>query len=214
MPRMANETALIVFARAPRPGTVKTRLVPLLGAAGAAALHARLVRRTLATARASGLQPLELHCAPDTEHPFLRACGVRYGAALVPQAAGDLGARMSRALQRALLGSRAAVLIGTDCPVLAVRHLRAAREALAAGNRAVFAPAEDGGYALIGLTQSDPRLFEDVPWGTAEVMAITRERLAGLGWRWHELETLWDIDRPEDYRRLLTTDMSGRQGAP
>ena len=76
-----------------------------------------------------------------------------------------------------------------------------AEAALAAGEDAVLIPAEDGGYALIGLTRCDNRLFENITWGGDSVLAATRERLKVLKWRWRELETLWDIDRPEDYRR-------------
>lgn len=210
MPRTGNDTALIVFARAPRPGAVKTRLAPLLGAQGAAALHARLLRHTLATARATDLHPFELHGAPDAEEPFLRFCSGRYGAALVPQTRGDLGARMHNAFERALAAAPRAIVIGADCPALTVRHLHGAREALIEGNDAVFVPAEDGGYALIGLARCDARLFENIAWGEASVMETTRERLASLAWRWHELETLWDVDRPEDYRRLVASGLLAR----
>ena len=98
----------------------------------------------------------------------------------------------------------------TDCPVLTEQHLCDASAALDAthstpaiqgGNDAVLIPAEDGGYALIGLARCDARLFDGIAWGSDTVLATTRTRLKSLGWRWHELETLWDIDRPDDYRR-------------
>ncbi|MBI2296359.1 MAG: hypothetical protein HYU76_10090, partial [Betaproteobacteria bacterium] len=89
-----SSTVVMVFAKAPRPGAVKSRLIPLLGAEGAAALHVRLVKRTLATARAAAFGRIELHCSPDTDDPFLRFCGGHYGAVLAPQAKGELGARM------------------------------------------------------------------------------------------------------------------------
>jgi glycosyltransferase A (GT-A) superfamily protein (DUF2064 family) len=95
--------------------------------------------------------------------------------------------------------------VGSDCPALTADHLRQADRVLRDGVDAVFVPCEDGGYALIGLRRVDPRLFEDVAWGGAAVMAQTRARLTGLGWRWRELETLWDVDRPEDYERLLAS---------
>jgi len=203
MPPTSPDTRLLVFAKAPRAGSVKTRLIPLLGAAGAAALHMRLIAHTLATARAAGISPLELHAAPDCDDPFLRRCARRYGAALVAQAPGDLGTRMAIALEQALLHSRSAILLGTDCAVLTARHLDAARRVLASGTDAVLAPAEDGGYALIGLARCDRRLFDGIAWGAACVMNQTRAALSELGWRWRELEMLWDVDRPEDYRRLL-----------
>ena len=198
---------MIVFAKAPQPGAVKTRLVPLLGAEGAAALHAKLVKRTLDTVRAAALKPVELHCAPDIEDPFFRFCDGQYGVILEPQASGDLGARMLCAFGKALATHARALLIGTDCPALTARHLRQADRALREGADAVCVPCEDGGYALIGLTRVDARLFEGIIWGGESVMADTRARLKQLGWTWRELETLWDVDRPEDYQRLLTSGL-------
>lgn len=191
----------IVFAKAPRAGEVKTRLIPLLGADGAAALHRQLLHRTLVTATHAGLGSVELHGTPDIEDAFFKDCARRFDTAMVPQRGHDLGARMCHAFEKALARHARVILIGTDCPVLTEQHLRDAHAALAQGNDAVLIPAEDGGYALIGLTQCDSRLFEGIAWGGDTVLAATRERLQTLGWRWRVLETLWDIDRPEDYRR-------------
>lgn len=203
MRRTDGETRLVVFARVPRPGAVKTRLIPLLGAAGAAALHQRLIEHTLATARAAAVGPTELHCAPDCDDRFVRDCASRYDVSLKTQVEGDLGARMAHALEQALERARHVLLIGTDCAVLSRDHLHEARAALAAGAEAVLVPAEDGGYALLGLSRYHPRLFAEIAWGGNSVMNQTRNRLSELEWRWQELETLWDVDRPEDYRRLL-----------
>jgi rSAM/selenodomain-associated transferase 1 len=198
---------VIVFAKAPEPGAVKTRLVPLLGADGAAALHARLVERALATARAAAIGGVELACAPDAEHPFFRYCGEHYGAALARQSGGDLGARMHEACSRALARAASVLVIGADCPALLPAHLREAQRALAEDREAVLAPAEDGGYVLIGLTRCDVRLFDGIAWGGSHVMADTRHRLAALAWNWLELDTLWDVDRPEDYERLMASGL-------
>ena len=195
------DALVIVFARAPVAGQVKTRLIPALGAEGAATLHGQLLHRTLVTATNAGLGPVELHCTPDEHDPFLRDCGRRYGVALAPQRGGDLGARLCHAFDEALARHSKVIIIGSDCPVLTEQHLRDAQAALAERNDAVLIPAEDGGYALIGLTQCDARLFEGIAWGGDTVLMATRTRLNALGWRWCELETLWDIDRPEDYRR-------------
>jgi len=207
MPAASNNTRLIVFAKAPQPGAVKTRLVPLLGETGAAALHARLIERTLATACAAGVGPVELCCASRTEDPFFEYCSDRHVIARTLQADGDLGARMLDACARTLSAARHVILIGTDCPALTASHLRQAARALAEGYDAVLIPAEDGGYTLIGLSRCDAALFHDIEWGSAKVMATTRERLRRLQWRWKELEVLWDIDRPEDYRRLLAAGL-------
>ena len=198
-----EECALIVFARAPVPGAVKTRLVPLLGAEGAAALHAKLVKHTLATARKASFGRIELHGAPGADDPFFRYCAGHYGVSVTAQAEGDLGARMLAAFQGALAGRARVLLVGSDCPAMNARCLRDAERALRDGADAVFVPCEDGGYALIGLRRVDARLFDGIAWGSSSVMTDTRTRLAALGWTWRELDTLWDVDRPEDYERLM-----------
>lgn len=209
----SDATAVIVFARAPQPGAVKTRLIPLLGPEGAAELQARLVKHALATARAAAFGSIELHCTPDVEDAFFRFCGNRYGAALVPQAAGDLGARMFAAFEAALAACPRALLIGSDCPALTARHLRQAETALRDGDDAAFVPCEDGGYALIGLGRVQARLFDGIAWGSDSVMTETRARLQQLGWTWRELEILWDVDRPEDYVRLMNSGLFDAQHA-
>ena len=202
-----SSTVVIVFAKAPQPGAVKTRLVPLLGAEGAAALQAKLAKYTLDTVRAASLKPVELHCAPGTDDPFFAYCQGHYGVTLRPQVAGDLGARMRSAFEQALATHARALLTGTDCPALTARHLRQAETALRDGADVVFVPCEDGGYALIGLRRVDGSLFDGIAWGGPDVMAQTRARLQTLGWTWRELDTLWDIDRPEDYRRLMDSGL-------
>lgn len=207
MTAVDTSTAVIVFARAPRPGLVKTRLIPLLGEEGAAALHVRLVRRALDTAREASLPRIELHCAPDASDPFFQSCASHYGITVRAQAGGDLGARMLHAFESALVAHRRVLLVGTDCPALTASHLRQADQALRDSVDAVFAPCEDGGYALIGLKRAEPRLFDRMAWGGDGVMAETRARLTALGRHWHELETLWDIDRPADYQRLMSSGL-------
>lgn len=199
-----SERRVLVFAKAPRPGQVKTRLIPLLGPDGAAALHARLIKHTLRTVRRSGMRNLELHGAPANDD-FLRFCAAQYRAELVEQEGPDLGARMHHAAERALQTGGSILLIGTDCPVLSPRHLCEAAMVLDNGEDAVFVPTEDGGYALVGLRRAHAHLFEDVTWSSASVMEQTRERLRALAWRWRELDTLWDVDRPEDYARMCAT---------
>ena len=201
MPPTSCDALIIIFAKAPRAGDVKTRLIPLLGEQGAATLHSQLLHRTLVTATNAGLGPVELHGAPDASDPALQDCARRFGIALLPQRGNDLGARMCNAFDEALARHARVLIIGTDCPVLTQQHLWDAQAALASGNDAVLIPAEDGGYALIGLTRNHVQLFEGLAWGSNNVLAATRERLKKLKWRRHELETLWDIDRPEDYRR-------------
>lgn len=204
------DAIIVVFARAPVPGRVKTRLARALGARAAARLHGRLVERAVATAVGARAGIVELHCAPDARHPFLRRLAVRYGIRARGQLGGDLGARMHGALEAALRTAPIALLIGSDCPALRSADLRAAVRALRGGEDAVFSPARDGGYALVGLRRSTPRLFSGIAWGGSAVMRATRERLQQLGWSWRELRGIWDVDRPPDCARLRRTRLLRR----
>jgi len=190
-----------VFAKAPIPGQVKTRLIPALGEQGAAALHRALVVHALETAVGAGIGPVQLWCAPDARHPFFAECGRRYGVTLIAQGEGDLGARMQRAFEKLLGEAGRALLVGSDIPRMTPDYLRAADAALAQGQDAVLGPAEDGGYVLIGLRRVGAGFFEHIRWSASDVLAVTRSRIAGLGWRHLELPALWDVDRPEDLTR-------------
>lgn len=183
---------IIVFAREPIPGRAKTRLIPRLGAWGAARLQARLTRHAVATAQAARCGPVELHMSRK-------------------QKGGDLGERMYNALSRA---RRPAIIIGTDCPDLRPQDLRRAARLLRGGYDAVLMPAEDGGYALMGVRRLSPALFSGIAWGGADVYAETMKRLAG--WRWRALRTVWDVDRPADLERLRWPRFSSalRRAAP
>jgi len=192
---------ILVFAKAPEPGQVKTRLIPALGAEGAAELYMRLLKQTVVSVAAADLAPVQLWCAPNSTHAFFQQLACRYELSLYDQSGVDLGERMSSAADLALKESEAVVLIGADCPMLGSVYLSQSLQWLMDGNDAVVGPAEDGGYVLLGLRQNDAVLFEEMPWGGDQVLRLTRERLAGLGWCWQELEPLWDIDRPSDLER-------------
>jgi rSAM/selenodomain-associated transferase 1 len=181
---------IIVFAKAPVPGKAKTRLVPALGAWGAARLHERLTRHAVRTALAAGCGRVEIH--GTRRHSFFDSLGLSFRV----QRGRDLGERMHHALGR----NPGAILIGTDCPALTAADLRRAARLLRGGYEAVLAPAEDGGYALIALRRVAPEIFRNIAWGTSSVYAETVKRLAG--YRWRALRTVWDVDRPEDLPRL------------
>jgi rSAM/selenodomain-associated transferase 1 len=186
-----------IMARAPVPGLAKTRLIPALGAAGAARLQSWLLQRTVAMALAADVGPVSLWCAGDPAHPDFAAYAQLGQVSLRVQPEGDLGWRMLAAIRAASAG---VLVIGTDCPALTPLHLHEAAAALA-GNDAVVTPAEDGGYVLIGMRIPAPELFTRIDWGSENVMAQTRLRLRELGWVWHEPATLWDVDRPADLER-------------
>lgn len=197
------DSSVIVFANAPVTGRVKTRLIPLLGEHGAAALHRSLVEHALMVANEASQGPVELWCHPGIDDPFFHACRERYGVALHAQCTGHHGVRLLDALEDGLARARHVVLFASDCPALGAADLRAAVRAMREGRDAVFSPAEDGGYLLVGLSHVMPALFEAMPWGTEAVMEETRQRLRNLGWRWLELATRWDVERPEDYHRMV-----------
>lgn len=196
-------TALIVFAKAPVAGLAKTRLIPALGPEGAANLAERLLEYTLQQARALPVAHLELCVSPNDQHPaFGRACDVSGDRLhLTLQGEGDLGQRMYRALSRVLSVHRRALLIGTDAPALDARILAQAEQALDLAP-AVFVPALDGGYALVGLTRPVPELFLDMTWSTPQVMQDTRARARKIGLPWTELPAVPDIDEPADLAHL------------
>lgn len=196
-----DKAVVQVFAKAPRPGEVKTRLIPVLGARAAAELHCRLVRHTLSTVAIARVGAAEVWATPPADDVFLQTCKRLLGLPLRMQPEGDVGERMSVALRDALERSACALLIGTDVPAIDAEDLRAAHRALNDGADAVLGPAEDGGYWLIGLRRHEPSLFTDIPWSTGVVLERTRERLRALGWQWHELPPRWDLDRPEDLQR-------------
>jgi rSAM/selenodomain-associated transferase 1 len=193
--------AIVVFAKAPVAGQAKTRLIPALGAAGAAALAERLLGHAVAAAVAAGADTVELCTTPDAAHPAFVRLARAHGITLTGQGDGDLGARMDRALARALQQHGRALLIGTDAPALTGMRLAEAAAALATHD-AVFVPALDGGYALVGLRRATPALFSGIAWSTPQVMAQTRERAAAAGLRWAELTPLADIDEPADLVHL------------
>ena len=198
---MSLRCPIIVMAKAPRPGYAKTRLVPALGSDGAAALAERLLHHAMAQARAADLGPVDLCCAPDARHPAFEAYARAPGVALSAQAEGDLGTRMALAFRRWFDQADAVLMIGTDAPALDAPLLRRAAAALS-NHDAVFVPALDGGYALIGLRRAAPTLFSGIAWSTAKVMAQTRQRLSEAGLSHAELPPLADIDEPADLVHL------------
>lgn len=200
---MTPSCAVIVFAKAPQAGLAKTRLMPALGPEGAARLAERLLAAAVSQACEAGLGPVELCTTPDASHPVFATLAGGGAVALTEQGHGDLGQRMARAFERVLAAHDRALLIGTDAPALDAAYLRAAAAALSDAD-AVFGPAADGGYALVGLRRPAPQLFSGMRWSHDRVMAHTRERLAASGLRHVELPVLHDIDEPADLIHLAS----------
>ncbi len=190
-------TALVVFAKAPVEGLAKTRLIPALGPKGAAALADRLLKRAVGTAASSGFAYIELCVTPSLEHPSFQQLAAAHPLSITLQGEGDLGQRMSRCMHRLLSQYERVLLMGTDAPGLDSARLTQASEALA-HHDAVFVPAFDGGYVLIGLSSPQPALFDGIPWGSDQVMSLTRDRAQQSGLRLVELAPMSDIDEAKD----------------
>jgi rSAM/selenodomain-associated transferase 1 len=195
------QISLTIFARAPEPGRVKTRLVPAVGEQGAAALHAAFVDDVCALTRSLGARRV-LAAAGPIDHPHLAALAAREGIPLVGQGEGDLGARMDRAIGRALdEGARAAFILGSDSPALAPPLLGDAF-ALADAVDVVLGPADDGGYWTVGARRRVTELFTEMAWGTPAVLQATVDRLARGARSFALAGRAWDVDQPEDLARL------------
>ena len=195
----AETCPLIIFAKAPVPGQVKTRLIPALGPEGACALYQKLLRHTLEQTRDWPGERL-LYCAPDTQDPLLQTLALEHQLTLRTQQGDDLGERMARALAE---HSGGALLIGTDCPLLDYNHLTTAQQALIEHD-VVIIPSEDGGYVLIGQRTPHPAPFTRMRWSHAHVLRDTRTRLHDAGLTLWLGPTLWDLDEPQDLPRLQT----------
>ncbi|WP_192034919.1 TIGR04282 family arsenosugar biosynthesis glycosyltransferase [Halomonas sp. YLGW01] len=196
--RLNDGLPLAILAKAPLPGRVKTRLIPALGAEAAARLHERLLRRTLEVALATTpAHRIVLWTGLEHDHPLFVELATRHGIARRPQPEGDLGERMLSALDAM---ATPGLLVGSDCPVLTPALLADCQAALAL-NDGVLLPAEDGGYALVGLNTPRRAFFADIAWGGERVLAQTLARAEALGWSIARPAEVWDIDRPEDLAR-------------
>ncbi|HPB75365.1 MAG TPA: TIGR04282 family arsenosugar biosynthesis glycosyltransferase [Chromatiaceae bacterium] len=208
-----SQVRILIFAKAPVPGRVKTRLIPALGAEGAARLAGRLLSHALKQALAADLGPVEICASPAPEHPdwqpwlpALRELGPRGSSvAWSDQGEGDLGARLARSARGYLDAGEPVLLMGTDCPALTPQRLREAALALHR-HAAALIPALDGGYVLLGLRAFayHPSLFTTMPWGTATVADLTQRRLRDLNWHVWVGEALPDVDVPADLAILPT----------
>lgn len=196
------QARILFFSRSPEPGRTKTRLIPPLGAKGAAHLHITLLRDVIERAVAARLAPVELWCYPDCSHPLFQQLRQALDIVLCEQHGKDLGERMHHAFTRALGEANYALLCGTDCPGLNAQAISRCLSALATEYEAVMIPAEDGGYPAIGLRQPAPWLFKNMRWGDSGVAVRTRNRLATAGLRWSEPMRLWDVDDEADLARL------------
>ena len=171
-PRSIAPPRIVVFAKAPQPGSVKTRLIPALGAQGAAQLALRMLRHTLAQALAAEVGTVELCMSPAPDAPAWAGVEIPPEVVQTSQGDGDLGQRMARAIDRTTtrLG-QPVLLMGTDCPALGATHITLAAQQLQQHDAAII-PVADGGYVAIGLHATCPTVFTDMAWSTATVAVL------------------------------------------
>jgi rSAM/selenodomain-associated transferase 2/rSAM/selenodomain-associated transferase 1 len=202
---------LIIFTRYPRPGKVKTRLIPCLGAEGAAQLQREMTEHILARMWPLGARrrvQIEVRFEGGTKADMRRWLG--RGFACTPQGDGDLGERLLRATNDAFAAGVGAVLvIGADCPELNASVVDRAFDALDS-HALVLGPAKDGGYYLAGLRHSAPWLFAGIPWGTSEVLAASTEQAREHGIEPCLLQMLSDVDEPADLSVWATSRRAQR----
>ncbi len=203
-----QSAALVIFAKAPIPGQVKTRLCPPLTADEAATLHGSFVIDMLErtkTAAAKLKLPLDryLACAPSSTLVFFQIMEERHSVKLIDQVGDDLGARMQQAFATLFgKGYQRVFIVGADIPSLPLDHYKQAL-ALLDTHDIVLGPAMDGGYYLIGLKQPRPELFADIAWSTDRVLAATQEKAASLGLKTTLLPSWRDVDTIEDLQALM-----------
>lgn len=192
---------IIQFTREPQPGQVKTRMLASLSPQQACDLHCELTRWTLQQllkyCRTDGSIEVELSVAGDSAHPFFDELCQSGDVRLTTQSFGNLGQRMYTAMRTGLSHCAHVLLVGSDCPGIDSAYLASAAAALDTYD-VVLGPATDGGYVLIGARSIEQALFQDIDWGTDQVFAQTIERAEQSGKSWYALESLSDIDRPED----------------
>ncbi|MDE2427478.1 MAG: TIGR04282 family arsenosugar biosynthesis glycosyltransferase [Burkholderiales bacterium] len=188
---------IVIIAKAPQPGLAKTRLIPALGAQGAADLARHMLIHTLDKALSANIGTVELCVTPAPSDPVWQTLSIPDAVHWSDQGDGDLGERMARVAQRVTNCGESVVLIGTDCPELSVEHLRQAGSELQRVDVSFF-PTVDGGYALLALKHFHPSLFTDIAWSTDSVAFETLCRLEQLGWTVQSHAKVHDIDEPAD----------------
>ncbi len=195
-----NDKQLIVFVKAPVAGQCKTRLIPLLGQHEASEFYKTLVEQCIEKIQDINNIDVVIYATPDTRHPFIQALGKRLTGTVKTQQGNNLGERMHTAMHESLQHYSQVVLIGTDCPVISQQYIELAFESLKF-NDVVFGPAEDGGYVLIGARKVQPALFQNINWGTDKVLEQNLHNCRTCAYNTQLLETLWDIDTPNDFLR-------------
>jgi len=205
-----HDSVILLYAKAPLAGKVNTRLIADIGVDAATNLQQELIHHRLLMLSAANLCDVRLLCAPDKQQKTFIQCKKQYAIELFDQTGEDLGARMYNGAAAALQQYKHCVIIGTDAPaldalkikqVLDILHLKSTADADSAEATVVLVPAEDGGYVLIAMQHAYEFLFQNIHWGSAEVMQQTRKQLNDNNIVFAELDACWDVDRLQDYQR-------------
>ena len=200
---------IIIFAREPVVGKVKTRLASSIGDDEAVKIHIDMLKNTVEMACDSYLAKVELHVLGNKNHSLFQALVRQYGITVHLQRGKDLGERMFYALQHSLDNDTYCLLIGTDCPVMTTDYLASALDILEQRQDVVLGPSEDGGYVLIGARQVQISWFSGISWGSHHVLELSRRKIIASGTRYRELQPLWDIDLIQDLRRWRLQNGTG-----
>jgi len=198
-----EDSVILLFAKAPVAGRVNTRLIDDIGVQAATELQHDLIHHRLSMLAEANLCDVCLLCAPDQQHETFLSCKKQYPITLHQQLGENLGARMFNGIDDALQKYKYCIVIGTDAPALDAQKIKQAVEALHDGTEVVFVPAEDGGYVLVAMRQAYQFLFENISWGSAQVMQQSRDMLDKNKVSFKELACCWDVDELADYQRYL-----------
>jgi uncharacterized protein len=210
--RPRADDALVLFAKAPIPGQVKTRLCPPLTGDEAASLHGSFVLDALERSGQAAIRGVAKHalrfdrflaCSPSSDHVFFKVLEERNGVRLIDQIGDDLGARMEHAFAEMFrIGYQRAVIVGTDLPALP-ESIYEESFTLLVRHDLVLGPSLDGGYYLIGLSRTAPELFRHIPWSTPDVLSRTQTKAHALGLTTALLQQQRDVDTIDDVLALI-----------
>ena len=191
------DTCLVIFAKSPIPGKVKTRLIPELGKEGACQLYKSMAQKIITNLSMANLCHVHLYVHPDINHDFFKDLQETNELTMIRQEGKDLGDRMSHAISTSLERYAKAIIIGTDCPEYSADYIERAISVLD-DKDVVIGPAKDGGYVLIGMKQFYPNLFTHIEWGQSSVLSKTLKKIDEKSLQYQLLPALHDIDIPAD----------------
>jgi len=194
--------SLVVMAKAPVPGKVKTRLIPFVGPQRATQVYQRLLANTLRALTVNDISRV-LSCTPDTQHAMLRNLSRQYGWQRQQQPLGDLGGRMSKIISQYQRDSHYTILVGSDIANMNMSYIKQSIDNLNNGHDLVLGATEDGGYGLIAMPRLYSGLFRGIPWSTDRVLKVTLTRARQMKLKTAVIKGLWDVDTYAEYKSWI-----------